>query len=152
MSTSIHTRYDIRETWILTWLERPLQLWLLYSVPKALLIRNYRPLFNILLTAYLFSIKFLYYFITFSFIYRVRVYIYIHTILYGNNSLHMPILHTLIIQMDIVFKFFSPCTYYLKYLFLMANNNQWIIKYHLFCIFMYEYLKRLLPCVRKKRE
>ena len=88
-----------------------------------------------------------------SFIYRVRVYIYINTILYGNNSLllHMPIQYTFIISKWIVFKFFSPCTYYLKYLFLMANNNQWIIKYYLFCIFMYEYLKRL-PCVRKKRE
>ena len=51
------------------------------------------PLFFFLnfLFTYLFSLKFLYYFISFFFIYRARVHISIQS--YCNNNLHMPILY-----------------------------------------------------------
>ena len=52
------------------------------------------PIFNFLL-AYLFSIKFLYYFISFSFIHGVRVHISIPS--YSNNNLYMPALYTIVI-------------------------------------------------------
>ena len=52
--------------------------------------RNYLSLFFRFLFTYLFPIKFLHHFISFSFIYRIRVHIYIQS--YCNNNMHIPAL------------------------------------------------------------